>query len=141
MHCRVTLYPSRGSRLATRDEDEEGKQVWGKGNTGANDPNRTSETDVKVKKCPPYDGMAQYNVHAMAVSLNLMDSPLGYTPPRGSPIVFTVVYSQREANQPANFAYSNLGRKWTHDWFSYVQDDATSASTPPVVYLRKGNEE
>jgi RHS repeat-associated protein len=120
---------------------DEGKQVWGKGNTGANDPNRTGDQDQKVKKCPPYDGMAQYNVHAMAVSLNIKDRPLGYTPPRGLPIAFTVTYSQREANQPANFSYSNLGRKWTHDWFSYVQDDTTSASNPPIIYLRGGGTE
>jgi RHS repeat-associated protein len=122
-------------------ESEEGKQIWGKGNTGANDPSRTGDQDQKVKKCPPYDGMAQYNVHAMVVSLNIKDRPLGYTPPRGLPIAFTVTYSQREASQPANFSYSNLGQKWTHDWLSYVQDDATSASNPPIVYLPGGGTE
>ncbi|MEY2564931.1 MAG: hypothetical protein QOH88_3124 [Verrucomicrobiota bacterium] len=119
----------------------EGKRVWGKGNTGSSDTGRTKATDVKVKVCPNPPGMAQYNVHAMLVSLNLVDSPLGYTPPRGMPIVFTATYSQREANQPANFAYSNLGQKWTHDWSSYVQDSSSSASVPPLVYLPGGGTE
>jgi len=116
----------------------EGSKVWGKGNTGASDPSRTSAKDIKVKRCPNTTGMAQYNVHAMLVSLNLIDSPLGYTPPRGFPIVFTATYNQREANQPANFTYSNLGQKWTHDWFSYVADASISADIPPVVYLAGG---
>lgn len=120
---------------------EEGKKVWGKGNTGTNDPNRTRTTDVKVKDCESDRGMAQYNVHAMVVSLSLSDSPLAYTPPRGEPVVFTLRYSQREANQPANFNYSNTGRKWTNDWFSYVQDSSLSADTPPVVYLPGGGVE
>jgi RHS repeat-associated protein len=120
----------------------EGKQVWGKGLTDGNDPSRTRVDDVKVRTCPPKPtGMAQYNVHAMVVSLNLTDSPFGYTPPRGPPIVFTAIYSQREANQlEATFSHSNLGRKWTHGWFSYVQDDS---QTPlyTSVYLAGGGAE
>lgn len=119
----------------------EGTRVWGKGNTGSNDPSRTGERDKKVDDCPKPPGMTQYNVHAMLVSLNLVDRPLFYTPPRGLPVFFTATYSQREANQPANFTYSNLGRKWTFNWFSYVQDSALSADVPPTIYLSGGGVE
>lgn len=82
--------------------------------------------------------MAAYDVHAMLVSLNISDTPLSYAPPRGPQISFTARYSQREANQPANFTYSNLGPKWTFHWLSYIDYDDLNASVPPVAYLPGG---
>ena len=93
----------------------EGDTVWGKGNTGSSDPNRVTPND---RKDPNNDycngrGMAYYNIHSLLVSLNIVDTPVGYTPPRGPAVQFTLTYNQRDAGQPSIFSYSNLGPKWT----------------------------
>ena len=71
--------------------------------------------------------MAVPSVHLMLVSLNIVDEPVGYAPPAGPAVRFTVRYNQRDAFQPANFMYSNLGPKWTFDWLSYITDDPTKS--------------
>ena len=53
--------------------------------------------------------MARYSVHSMLVSLNVVDTPLHYSPPRGTDIAFTVTYNQRESQQPAIF---RLRKSW-----------------------------
>lgn len=85
----------------------------------------SSETKVDSKKvredgCP--NGMAIANAHAMLCSLNLVDTPLSYSPPIGPRIDFTLTYNQREASQPTTFNYSNLGPKWLHNWMSFVDE-------------------
>jgi hypothetical protein len=47
--------------------------------------------------------MARYNFHAALASLNITDTPVGYTPPVGPAARFTVTYNQRESSQPAIF--------------------------------------
>lgn len=66
---------------------EDGRKVWGKGNTNNRDDSRTREDDKK--KCPGQGGtpMAEYSVHLMTVSLNIVDTPVGYSPPRGLPVL------------------------------------------------------
>jgi RHS repeat-associated protein len=114
---------------------EEGARIWGKGNSGFGDPNNDRPYDRKCKNdpCDGQQGMAHYNFHALVMSLNIVDSPVGYTPPLGSSMKFKVTYNQREANQPATFTFSNLGQKWTHDWLSYVKDRGSSASDVTVI--------
>jgi RHS repeat-associated protein len=70
--------------------------------------------------------MARYSVHSEDVSLNVEDRPLRYAPPRGPAIDFIVTYNQKETDQPATFAYSNLGPKWTFNWLGYVTDYHTT---------------
>ena len=68
-------------------------------------------------------GMARYSVHSKLVSLHITDTPLRYSPAYGPAIDFSVTYNQKETQQPATFAYANLGPKWTFGWLSYVSDD------------------
>ena len=77
---------------------DEGNRIWGKGYVG--DANHDTPNDRKCKPDCPTDGMAQYNFHALVMSLNIWDSPVGYRPPRGPLVKFKVTYNQREANQP-----------------------------------------
>lgn len=114
---------------------KEASSILGAGYTNSLDPDATRPSDPKEcgGGCPaagaPEKGMARYAVHSTLVSLNIRDIPLGYSPPKGPKIEFHLTYNQREANQPANFNFSNVGQKWTHDWLSYVTD---SPSQPGV---------
>jgi hypothetical protein len=105
--------------------------VWGRGNTNGNNPENITSCNLKRGGCSTGSctnvGVAGYSFHAMMVSLNITDTPVGYSPPRGPRADFLVTYNQRESFQPGNFAYSNLGPKRTFDWLSYVEDDPTDS--------------
>ena len=90
---------------------------------------------------PPSPPMALYSAHAMLASLNIEDTPIRYSPPRGPSINFTVTYNQREAQQPQTFSYSNLGPKWTFNWLSYAKDDPNNASANTTLYASGGGAE
>jgi YD repeat-containing protein len=120
----------------------EGSQVWGKGATTASDPEFQTPSDDKVRpSCASCNGMADYNLHTMLVALNIVDTPVGYTPPVGPAINFTVTYNKRDSFQPAIFSYWNFGPKWTSDWLSYVTDDPSNPSANATVYIRGGGQE
>ena len=118
-------------------DEKEGATVWGKGLNPRNDPDPICDDDPKTPP-KPCVGMAVSSVHLMLVSLNLRDQPLGYAPPVGPAVQFTVTYNHREANQPANFSYSNFGSKWTFDWISYITDNPQSPSADTKLYKMGG---
>ena len=105
---------------------ETAAQVFGRGysETSGNNKDANKCSDSKSggdqSSCC---GMATYSMHSMLVSLNITDIPVGYDPPYGPSVGFQVTYSQREAGQPSNFNYSNLGAKWTFNALSYITDD------------------
>lgn len=72
--------------------------------------------------CPPSRGMPTYFFHPTSAALRLVDTPVGYAPPRGPSAFFTVSYHHRNSQQPSTFTYSNLGPLWTVDWQSHVQE-------------------
>jgi RHS repeat-associated protein len=115
--------------------------VWGKGVTGHSDPNSTTPYDLKARPDCGSVGLATYNIHLLLASLNIEDTPLFFTPPRGPAIGFTVTYNQREANQPANFSYFNFGQKWTCDWISYIKDNGTNTPADVEYYVSGGGTE
>ena len=129
---------------------DEGNQIWGRGQTTGGNSENQSHNDCK-QPCPENTcccgggsgspGMASYGVHSMLVSLNLVDTPVGYAPPRGPSARFTVTYNQRDSFQPQVFPYWNLGSRWTNDWMAYVTDDPTNGAQPATVYLRGGGQE
>ena len=70
--------------------------------------------------------MATYNFHTQLVSLNIMDTPVGYTPPRGPDMHFTITYNQRERTEGNFNSFSNFGPmpgsgKWVYNWLAYVR--------------------
>ncbi len=121
--------------------EDEGAKVWGKGSTSDNDPDQTKPDNDKEPRCNGQTPMAQYAMHAMVVSLNIVDTPVGYTPPRGPAVYFEVTYNQREANQPSVFPYSNLGNKWTFNWLAYITDDPANQLAPASYYVMGGGTE
>lgn len=121
--------------------DAEGARIWGKGQTSNNNPDDTSPDDKKKddpQSCPAGGGMAAANAHLMVVSLNIVDTPVGYRPPVGPAVRFTVTYNQREANQPATFSYANLGAKWTFNWMAYVTDNPLAPAANVTYYALGG---
>jgi len=124
--------------------DTEGTEVWGKGFVSSgNNQNQGSNQKTQGGKpsccgCPP---MAEYRVHAMLVSLNVTDEPVGYTPPVGGAVAFSISYHQREVFQPQVPAYGNLGPKWTYGWLSFLEDNPTDSNAPVNVYMRGGGQE
>ncbi|HEX4262949.1 MAG TPA: RHS repeat-associated core domain-containing protein [Verrucomicrobiae bacterium] len=122
-------------------EIAEGGTIWGKGQTGNNDPKNTTPNDPRTPRQPcSFDQppMAVPSILLMLVSLNLMDEPAGYSPPVGPSVRFTVRYNHRDAFQPANFAYSNFGSKWTSDWISYITDSPDHSTNIVFYYARGG---
>jgi hypothetical protein len=68
--------------------------------------------------------MTGYNLDKTCISLQLADTPVGYTPPIGLAVKFTANYDHRESADMTNI--SNLGNKWSFGWLSYIQAPSTS---------------
>ncbi|HEU5122558.1 MAG TPA: RHS repeat-associated core domain-containing protein [Verrucomicrobiae bacterium] len=114
-----------------------GDTIWGKGRSNNGDKRETRPTDMK-QGCPPLGGMAGYSVHKLLVSLNIVDTPLSYTPPFGPSLDFTVTYNQREAGQSSSFNYPNLGPKWSFNWLAYITEITPNQSTSGAEYHTPG---
>jgi len=121
--------------------DAQGANIWGRGVTTSSDPNATTTYDTMADPDCDSRGMATCNIHLLLVSLHLEDTPLSFTPPRGPPVAFTVTYNQLEANQPANFSYSNLGPRWTCNWISYLVDNGPASPGDVNYYVPGGGTE
>jgi RHS repeat-associated protein len=116
----------------------EGETVRGKGQVDGPDPKPHGPCDPHTqggnscnKDSDDCKGLAVPRVHLLMVSLNINDEPVGYAPPVGPAVRFTVRYNQRDGNQPSTlFNYSNFGPKWTFDWFSYITGKPPSDPGP-----------
>lgn len=85
----------------------------------------------------PNPGMAGYAFQSVTASLLLSDTPVGYRPPRGPAVDFTLLYDQRESTQPQLFNYANTGAKWTLNWIRFVKEEPTDGLgvTPAHVWV------
>lgn len=115
---------------------EEGNNVWGKGNAGSFTPAAPPcvAPMIECSSCSGSDGMATYNVDAARVGLSLNDTPVGYTPPKGPAVRFTVSYQQREIAPVSTANYSNLGNKWSFNWLSYIVTDPANSTADVTAY-------
>lgn len=107
-------------------EAKEGSAVWGKGVTSGNDGDIYTPDDLQTgETCSAGDGlgMAVSRAHLMLVNLQISDTPVGYRPPVGPAVQFTIRYNHRDYLQPPSMISSVLGPKWTHDWNAYIRDD------------------
>lgn len=149
----VDSSPASGWRVLIATS-QEAKSVYGMGKTGSDLPGTVMTTDVhgcggdtpsvdgqKSSSCPQNNGamgMATADVVTMPVSLNLVDTPVGYRPQKGPNAQVTLFYNQREDQQPATFSFSNVGPKWTFSWLAYVQDDPNSPGNAVSRYASGG---
>ena len=128
---------------------QEGGNVWGKGTTQNSDNSRTRPYDVKNCNEQNSTPMAQYAFDLMLTSLNIVDTPVGYAPPRGPAAFFKVTYNQLESYPPETapviFTYSNLGPLWTFDWLAYIVDypdpDANAPQNSAFYFIQGGGYE
>ena len=82
-------------------------------------------------------GMTVYHLQPVTASLVLVDTPVGYTPPRGPNLQLTLSYHHRARWQPQTFTFSNVGPKWGFDWFRFVKEEPADflGVTPPHVWV------
>lgn len=109
--------------------------AWARG-TLKNDPNATTPHDSSDGcGCGSSKGMPVYSFKSLLASLNIRDTPVGYTPPLGPKVYTTLTYNQREANQPGQFNFFNIGHKWTLNWLSWIQDDPATPGSRVLRYV------
>jgi RHS repeat-associated protein len=105
----------------------EAETVWGRGNGPTQQPGQTGCGTKKVGSDGKPCGMAHWVFDAMLASLNITDSPMGYEPPIGPEIAFSVNYDAMEENQPSTVNFSNLGPLWNFSWLSTITFDTDDA--------------
>jgi YD repeat-containing protein len=118
-------------------KDVEARTVWGKGDSVSTDPDKPptcdktdpSNTCPKIKTAAPQTPMARASAFTMQATLNIFDTPLGYSPPVGPAMNFLVNYNYLEFDQPATFTFSNLGPDWSFNWLAYVELDVSQNAT------------
>jgi RHS repeat-associated protein len=122
--------------------DSLGNTIWGQ---GEHFPVVMTATTPLDKQLPPgcIRGMASYNVFLMLISLSIKDNPVGYTPPVGPDMQFTITYNQLEISELGSFTYGNFGPCWNNSWLSFISIPTftgTSASSA-TVNIRGGGQE
>ncbi|HTS48202.1 MAG TPA: RHS repeat-associated core domain-containing protein [Bryobacteraceae bacterium] len=133
------LIPDGGQALAWREASKsEIAQVRGMGYPATVETGATTPSDCECQKTSKL--MATYGFHEMVVSVHIVDTPVGYAPPKGPPVEVTLTYNQREAFQPATFSYFNVSQKWTLNWLSYIQDDPPVAGALVSRYVAGGGD-
>lgn len=122
----------------------EGSKIWGRGNTGSNHDSGANGPcncgGAGSGSGNSNGGYTTWNVELEVVGLQLHDQPVGYTPPVGPAVRFDLYYSHRDSEQPATFAYTNFGPKWTFSWLSYVTDSVNTTASA-LLYQRGGGNE
>ena len=95
-----------------------------------------SSPDANMSQIPPLgtDQMTVASGHMNVVTLTLSDVPVGYRASKGPQVKVALVYNHREATQPANFSWFNVGQKWNITWQSYIVDNPGSAGYAVVRY-------
>ena len=123
--------------------EREAQSILGKGVTGGQGPG----TGPPPPPCPPPGGggasagggpcttaLTEYTMNTMLATLELYDTPVGYSPPLGPVVYFIANYNQLEPNQPATFYYSNIGPLWDFNWLTYVTDNPMSPGANVTIY-------
>jgi YD repeat-containing protein len=83
-------------------------------------------------------GVATYNAHPLLASLHLQITASGYPSLKGPPAHVRLLYNQREAHQPANFGFFNVGPKWTLNVLSFIEDNPAVAGVGVVRHAPGG---
>ena len=123
---------------------DEAKAVYGRGyaigtddNNGFSCPLSTTAkpTGSKARAASQMCGSAP-NMNLAAITI--ADTPVGYGAAKGYDTAVKLAYNQREALQPANFTFTNIGQKWSLNWLSWIQDGPTDIGNSVTRYVGGG---
>src|SRR5690554_7475032 len=109
------------------------------GATSTNDPLANSPCDSSdAEDCKSSSGMPIYSFKSMLAGLSLRDTPLSYVPPVGLPIEFELFYNAKDLEQDPATTGTSFGKKWTSNWFSYMQDNPQKVGDRVTRYVAGG---
>ncbi len=116
--------------------------IYGKGFTdgrGKKTPDCKS-TKHTGSSCPVCPGMPQYSINLMQVALTVTDTPVGYSPPLGPSMDFTLRY--HEEADPVDFTFGVgsgfASSQITHNWFGVLQASSLSIEFDVTLLGRHG---
>lgn len=122
-------------------DEREGGDVRGKGVTTGIDPDNYTEGDLQAGSClldGNEAGMAISGVHLGLANLQVRDTPVGYMPPVGPAVRFTVRYNHRDYLQQPSAINRIHGPSWTHDWYGLIKDNPGSPSSDVKYHVGGG---
>lgn len=82
--------------------------------------------------------MATYSFTLLDAGLKVQDTPISYTPPRGYPTAFKIVYDQRNTASlynPGAINVSHVGPRWGHSYQGYMYRSSVSSTAATVTYV------
>ena len=123
-------------------QPNEAAAVYGKGNTSGTDKDAAScsLTPHAGPSCSSCPGMPQYSINLMQVGLTVTDTPVGYAPPVGPAIEFTVRFHEEMA--PLGLYSDGLpfgSTQIVHNWYSYLDVSALSTQVDARLLSRDGD--
>ncbi len=83
-------------------------------------------------------GMCVAGTHLMQVGLTLGDIPVGYAPAYGPAVFAQLGYMQISGSPRLDQNFSTVGRNWSLNYFSYIEDDTTTPGKDVVRYTGGG---
>jgi RHS repeat-associated protein len=116
----------------------EASRVRGMGFTTSQQYGANTPTEVTAHGNCGSHGLCAYDITMMTVGVRLLDTPVGYTPPKGPDAHVMLFYNQREDSQPATFGWFNVSPKWTLSSLSYIEDDPRTAGSSVMRYVAGG---
>lgn len=83
-------------------------------------------------------GMAWYQMIPQLGAVRITDTPVGYRPPFGPQVWFSIGYTDLDSGSPVAAPHSNLGTLWAMDWVSWVDVPLGTLKTDSPLRLRGG---
>jgi YD repeat-containing protein len=119
--------------------EDEGKQIWA-GSCGPYWDTHATPPKNNDDRCDK-KGMPVARLNVFNASLLIDDIPVSYAPPRGMEVAFQLSYNSKNIDQPATFAYSNVGAKWNFNWLLSMTDDPVTVGQTAYLYPSGGGQE
>jgi RHS repeat-associated protein len=119
---------------------QEAANIWGKGTTLQSDPDATTPWDPTLNDDQCSAGMPRWDFNLMLINQRITDTPIGYRPPVGPPVFFTVTMNAQDnwARAFPSWWGTTLGMDWSCNWNSFVQEDPFNPSGNLRVYFAGG---